>query len=295
MLALGLALKYLGKAYTLALPDRAPESLSFLPGSSALLVAPDSLPPSDLIIVPDCSDLTRLGDLYEQHVTSFADSPIVNIDHHVSNSLFGMLNFVDQRAAAVCEQLFFLLPQIDVPIDLPIATCLLTGVVTDSQTFRTPSTTARTMRVATALFEAGAPMREIADQVYNSKPLATLKLWGLALSQLSAARGVIWTRLTEAMLQESGASWEESEALVSLLASVRTADAALLFKQMPDSAIRVSLRSAGKVNVAAVAAHFGGGGHFGAAGCTLNVPLAEAEQLVVARVQDTLGSVKATN
>lgn len=294
VLALGLALDSLGKRRTLILPDRIPDFLDFLPASGEVLIAPAELPSADLAIVPDCSDLERLGPLYADHVALFRSMPLINIDHHISNRLFGVVNVVD-HAAAVCEQLFFLLPGLGVPVDVAIATCLLTGLVTDTQAFRTPSTTPRSLRVATGLMEIGAPLTEIADQVYNDRPIATLRLWGLALSQLEEAGGVIWTRLNEEMLQQSGASWQDSEALVSLLSSVRGAQAALLFKEMPNGVIRVSLRSAGKVNVAAVAAEFGGGGHFGAAGCSLAVPINVAKELVVARVHETMAALSPSN
>jgi phosphoesterase RecJ-like protein len=288
VLALGLGLDALEKPYTLALPDRAPDFLDFLPGQEKILIEPPVLPPVDLVIVPDCSDLERLGPLYERHEALFTSAPLINIDHHVSNKRFGEVNVVDPQAAAVCEQLFYLFPALGIPIDVAIATCLLTGVVTDTQAFRTPSTTARTMRTATALMEIGAPLTEIANQVYNSKPLARLRLWGRALSALEEADGVVWTYLNEDMLNRADTSWEESEALVNLLASVRTAEVAILFKEMPDGVIRVSLRSAGKVNVADVAAQFGGGGHFGAAGCSLSVPLPTAMEMVVARAREGL-------
>ena len=295
VLALGHTLSRLGKGRTLVLPDPIAAYLDFLPGSGEVLIAPPTLPPADLAIVPDCSDLERLGSLYADHAALLDAIPLINIDHHVSNRLFGQINVVDQGAAAVCEQLFFLLPALDVSIDLAIATCLLTGLVTDTQAFRTPSTTPRSLKVAGALMEVGAPLTEIADQVYHSKPLATLRLWGLALSQLEEAGGVIWTQLNEEMLRQSGASWHDSEALVSLLSSVHSAHAALLFKEMPGGVVRVSLRSAGKVNVAAVAEQFGGGGHLGAAGCSLSAPLPVAKKLVVSRVQESLAALPSDN
>jgi phosphoesterase RecJ-like protein len=284
MLALGLALDQLGRRRTLVLPDPPPRSLAFLPGLREILVAPPALPPADLAIIPDCSELARLGPIYEAHAGVLAGLPIVNIDHHVSNRRFGAVNLVDPSAAAACEQLFFLFAELGVQLDQSIATFLLTGLVTDTQTFRTPNTTPRTMRVATALMEAGAPLSKIADSVYNRVPLATLRLWGLALVELREADGVIWTRLNEEMLARSGATWEESERLVNLLSSVGAGEVAILFKEMPDGTIRLSLRSMGRLNVAAIAAEFGGGGHPGAAGCTVPGPYEAATAHVIPRV-----------
>lgn len=285
MLAMAAALEHLGTPRTLVLPDRIPDYLDFLPGSKEMVIGPENLPAADLVIVPDCSDLGRLGPLSDKFATILAGTAIVNIDHHLSNANFGALNLVDPMAAAVCEQIFYLLPSLDVALDAPIATCLLTGLATDTQTFRTPSVTPRTMRVATALIEAGAPLQMIADQVYNSRQLATLRLWAVALSELEESDGIVWTRMNDEMLASSGASWDDSEALVNLLASVRSANVAVLFKEVAPNTVRLSLRSNGITDVAAIAREFGGGGHRGAAGCTLNTSYVLAKPLVVARAQ----------
>jgi phosphoesterase RecJ-like protein len=285
VLSLGVALDRLGKTRSLIMPDAVPHYLGFLPGIERLEIGPVDLPQADLAIVPDCSDLGRLGPFYDQHRTLLDSLPTINIDHHPSNGHFGTVNIVDERAAACCEQLADLLPMLEVQVEPTIATCLLTGIVTDTQNFRTPNTTTRTMRVATTLMEAGAPLGQIADTVYNSRSVGTLRLWGLALNRLEEAGGVVWCRLDGEMLRQSGTGWDEAEALTNLLSSVRSADAAILFKVLPDGTTRVSLRSNGKINVAVIAQQFGGGGHVGAAGCTLTEPFLAASANVLATVQ----------
>lgn len=281
MLALGKALAKMGKRCRLVSPDPLPTLFSFLPGFGDVLISPGQLADADLIITLDSGDWTRFGTVYASNGRLFQSTPILNIDHHVTNELFGTVNWVDAEAAAVAEQVYLLLEELGVALDAGIATCLLTGVVSDTRCFRTSSTKPRTMMVATRLMEAGAPLAQIADWVYNSKKLSTLQLWVRALATLESAGGVVWAEVTRDMLSEVGAQAEETEDLVSLIAGVREARVAVLFKDNGNGSVRVSMRSGGEVNVAEVAAHFGGGGHPRAAGCSLPGTIAEAKETML--------------
>jgi phosphoesterase RecJ-like protein len=287
ILALGSALQRSGKHVQMILPDAIPALLSFLPGYADLLAKPEQLSPADLIIALDCSDLARMGDVYTNHAALFQSTPILNIDHHYSNERYGSLNWIDSDAAATAEPTYQLLTTMGAVLDLTIATCLLTAIVSDTRCFRTSNTTARTMKIATALMEAGAPLSQIGDWLYNSKKLSTLQLWTKVLGTLESSAGLVWAEVTPTMLQEAGAQPDETDDLVSFIGGIRDAQVSLLFhvhKNPNDNgadSIRVSMRSSGEVNVGEIAAHFGGGGHPRAAGCSLTGDLDNAKETIL--------------
>lgn len=281
MLGLGQALEQAGKQCQLVLPDQVPTMFSFLPGFNNVVCSPDHLEDTDLIIALDSSDHSRFGAVYTSNSQLFQSTPLLNIDHHVTNQNYGTVNWVDPEAAAVAEMVFSLVQGLEVALDASIATCLLTGIVSDTRCFRTPSTKPRTMAIATQLMQAGASLSQIADWLYNTKKLSTLQLWVKVLSTLESSRGMVWAEVTQAMFNDVGALTEETDDLVSLIGGVREARLALLFRENGTGTIKVSMRSNSDVNAAEVAAHFGGGGHPRAAGCTLEGTLAEAKEAML--------------
>ena len=285
MLGLGRALEKLGKQCTLVVPDTLPTMFSFLPGFTSLLACPKHLDTPDLVVTLDSSDCTRFGDVYVDNSQLFQATPILNIDHHITNQSFGTVNWVDPEAAAVAELVYLLLKELDVTIDVTIATCLLAGIVADTRCFRTPSTTPRTMAITTELMRIGASLSQIADWVYNTKKLSTLQLWVKVLSTLESSAGMVWAEVTQEMLDEVGAQSEETDDLVSLIGGVREAKLAVLFKENGGGTVKVSMRSNGEVNVAEAAALLGGGGHPRAAGCTVHGSMAEAKEIVLSSLR----------
>ncbi len=294
LLAMGQALATLGQERLLASPDPIPAELQILPGLDEVLIAPTSLPPLELVVTIEITGLDRLGALAQPLAERLDRVPVLNIDHHLTNRLFGTVNLVDPSAAAVCELLPDLLRALDVPVTPAIATCLLTGLIADTRSFRTPSTTARTLRVAADLIETGVPFAAITDRVHRTRSACALRLWGEALQAVRCEDGIVWSSLTPAMVAASGASYEAADGLVEFLADTREARVAVLFKDQGDGTVRVSLRSDGRVNVAEVARRFDGGGHPGAAGCTLAGPLAEVERQVLGYLREYLASGPAT-
>ena len=281
MLGLGKALEKIGKQCQLVLPDELPTLFSFLPGITSVVCSPGHLETADTVITLDSSDFSRLGSVYTDNAQLFQSVPVLNIDHHVTNQRFGSVNWVDIEAAAVAEQVYLLIEKLGIPFDSGIATCLLTGIVADTRCFRTQSTQPRTMEIASELMRAGASLSQIVDWVYNTKKLSTLQLWVKVLSTLESSGGMVWAEVTQEMFDEVGARAEETDDLVSLIGGVREAKLALLFKENGNGVVKVSLRSNGEIDVAEAAAHFGGGGHPRAAGCTVHGTVAEAKEVVL--------------
>jgi phosphoesterase RecJ-like protein len=283
LLGLGWALHWLGKEYTLACADPVPRRFTYLPGSEAIVTGPQS--EYDLVISVDCADLERLGAAYDD---SLANLPLINIDHHVTNTHFGTVNWVDTEAASAAELALSLVESLDVPLDSDIALCLLNGIVTDTRGFRIPNTPLRTMRAALKLMEAGARLPEITDHVFNHRPFSAMCLWGKALNSVQLEERVIWSQITQEMRQECTSSEPGDAGLISFLSTPDEADVAIVFIEEDDSRIKVEMRSVPGVDVSTVALNLGGGGHPQAAGCTLGGNLNDVQEQVLTAVKKIL-------
>jgi phosphoesterase RecJ-like protein len=287
-LALRVIGERLGIPAEVVMADPVPEYLQFLPGVGEVRTEPGFEP--DVAVIVDSGDLARIGSLAIHRAEWLSRSTIVNIDHHVSNPLFGAVNHVDPEAASTCEMVTLLLPELGVELDADLATVLLAGIVNDTRNFAHPNVTPRTLRVAATLVEAGADLAAINRQIYAEKSNATIAAWGRMLGSAETAAGgrIIHAALTEATLAETGARREASEGFIDLLTISREADIALLFKEQGADVTRVSIRTSDAVDAVAIASAFGGGGHARAAGCTVAAPLADARRQVLAECERVL-------
>jgi len=284
---LGLAwgLRQLDKTVTLVCAGPINSGLQFLPGVEAFLPQAPAAH-FDRIVVLDSGDLSRLGDACQPAL--FQSVPVINIDHHVTNTRFGDENWVDDTASSVSEMIHDLLPALGIQCDDRIATCLLTGLVTDTLGFRTSSTTPRTLRAAAGLMAAGAPLYDIVEGVFGRKSLNLVRLWGRILSTFQNDAGIVWATVPERLLQEHGVSEDDVKGLASFLRGTEGTEVAILIMEAGGGKVKVEFRSAGRVDVSAVAVSLGGGGHRVASGCTLSGSLAEVEARVVAAVRQAM-------
>ncbi|MGH2535690.1 MAG: DHH family phosphoesterase [Thermomicrobiales bacterium] len=271
-LALMHALSELGMTVVPLISDGTlPQSLRFLPGIEQVRVyGVDSLPDYDLLCLADCSDRRRLGAFFEDdHSRVDGSVPIVNIDHHVTNDHFGVVNLVEPEASSTAELVAELLRHWESTLTPPLAQCLLAGIYGDTLGLRTESTTSRTMRTVADLVDAGADPVPIVDALFRIKPMSTVCLWEHALRGVQWTGPLIWTEVTKETLANCGATASEAEGLVNFLAGTEGSRAAAILYQT-ETGWRVSLRSLPvDVDVAAIASEFGGGGHPRAAGCTV--------------------------
>ncbi len=288
MLGLALALAPLGKDLTLLSQDGVPAIYQFLP-QLHLIQSSTECARFDLALVLDSGDLARVGDRIMPMIAR-ADL-VVDIDHHAVAGAFGDIRVLDTQSASTSEIVYALLQSMALPLTPQIATCLFTGVTTDTGSFRYQNVSPQTLRVAAHLVEAGARPADISEHVFENKTFAATRLLGHALSSLSAAddRRIVWAHITAQDFLAVQATDEDTEGIVGPVRGVRGADVGILFREMPTQngppSIRISLRSRPGIDVALVAQQFGGGGHALAAGCTLSLPLAEAERVVVDAVR----------
>ncbi|MBN1811071.1 MAG: bifunctional oligoribonuclease/PAP phosphatase NrnA [Anaerolineae bacterium] len=273
MVGLGRVLRQMGLAPTLVCSDPIPHTLSFIPGSDEIVNEADA--PFDLVIALDSSDVERLG--HFPKLPGFADVPLLNIDHHLTNLRFGDVDLVDSQASSTAEIVLQLLEVLAAPLDADTATALLAGIVADTRGFRTNNVTPQVMEAALRLMKAGASLPYVSLHALDSRPTAAVHLWGMALAQLQIEDRVIWTNITLAARHETGYTGSGDAGLVSFLISAEDADAAAVFVECDDRRVEIGLRAKPGFDVAWVALQLGGGGHALAAGCTLPGPLEEAQ------------------
>ncbi|MFN2489933.1 MAG: bifunctional oligoribonuclease/PAP phosphatase NrnA [Actinomycetota bacterium] len=266
LLGASLGLRKLGKATYPTWGDAAlkvPAGYSFLPDLDSL-VEVERLPQTATFLALDCGAADRLGALEE---TARRAETVINVDHHPGNDDFGTSNLVVTTASSTAELVTLLLGDLGVELDRDIATCLYTGIVTDTGRFQYANSSPATLRMAADLLAYGVPAPEIAQEVFESSPYGYLKLVGRVLERahLFEAERLVYSWVTLDDLAASGVALNETEKLIDLVRSTRDADVAVMFKQQAPGSYRVSMRSKGP-SVGAIARARGGGGHELAAG-----------------------------
>lgn len=284
-LALGLALQGRGKSAHLYLPEAMPAVYKFLPGQELVKVtAGDTLPEDALVIAVDCGDEARWD-----YVIPSAN-PLVNIDHHTSNTFFGQVNIVDVKAAAAGEIIYRILVEGNIKVTPAIATCLYTAIATDTGTFRFSNVTGETFRITGKLVVLGADLNTIRFNLYENRPLAELLTMKKAMEKIffTCKGKVAGSILSYADLAENNLFSADTDGLVGILRGTAAVEVALLFKEIEPGLVRISLRSKSYLNVSTLAAYFQGGGHPRAAGCTIRGDLDEIVKDVLARTSELL-------
>lgn len=287
MLALEWGLSRLGKRVTMVSPDSVGDEGRFLPGVDRVRQPP--APEADALVVVDCEP-ARTGSVRKQ-LSQYAY--VYNIDHHVTNTGEGTIHFIDPQAAATGEIIFRLLTDYwQLSPDAIVATNLYAALMTDTGSFRFSNTTAATLHIAAQLVAAGARPDEIAAQAYEYTSWNALQLLKLSLNTVdrSADGRIAWIIVTRDMLQAAGAVDDDAAGFVQYPRSIAGVDVALMLRELSDGQTRISLRSRGAADVSVVASVFGGGGHPGASGCTINAPIPEALDKVIAEVVKVLPS-----
>jgi phosphoesterase RecJ-like protein len=237
----------------------------------------------DLAVICDAATLERVGRLATDESEWLARARVVNVDHHATSDYFGDLNLVDATAAATCQVLARLVPELEVDLDEDLATALLTGIVRDSHGFAEPSTSAETLRLSALLVEAGAPLAQIHRAILGEMTYVTMMLWGRILATIGrdSSGRILHASLTQEMLEQTGTQQHDADGVVEFLARVNGADVTLLFRELAGGATRVSVRTTSAVDAVAIARRFEGGGHVRRAGFVVSAPISQARNDVI--------------
>lgn len=278
-LALAHAARAAGKEAVVAFggPQDLAESLAFLDMSP--LVSPGDFPEEpECLVVFDVAAPSRLAEI--GHSAARAGTVVV-LDHHVSNDGFGDIEVIHPEIAASAQLATYLIEELGWPIDETVATCLMTGIVTDTGRFQYAATDGETLRVAARLLDAGVRPEEIGQRIYESVPFGYLALSSAVLGRavLEADLGLVWSTMTQEDMETSGIGYAQADPLMDDLRVAREAGVALLLKQV-DGGWKGSMRSRGEVDVAAIAGLFDGGGHHNASGFTSGLGVDEIVETV---------------
>jgi len=269
-LACGEILRAIGKEAEVVLSDVLPRIYQSLPFADRVVQADRVNGEYDAAIILECDSIQRT------RLEGFEDQFVINIDHHSSGRPFGNVNWIDPHAVATAEMVYRMAREAGVEVSPEIATCLYTGVLTDTGSFVFEGSKESTFALARELVLAGADPARCARNVYFGHSTAKLRLLGAALSHLEREGGLAWFWVTQEEMERFDAKEEDCEGLVNYALSIHDVQVAILLRELPDRRLRVSLRSKGEVNVALVAEQFGGGGHECASGFSIGGPLSDA-------------------
>jgi phosphoesterase RecJ-like protein len=279
-LAMAYALRQMGKDVRVVNRDPAPAALVDFPGVDAIEIAERVEDPGDCVIVMECGDLMRTG------VEGLERAYVINIDHHLGNSMFGALNWFDQSAAACGEMVFTLVQELGVPLSFEIATHIYVTILTDTGSFHYSNISPRTFDICRQCMEAGVNPPAIARSVFDNSTLGGLKLYGAVLNGMEIDPGgrLATVAVDRGLAQACGGSYEDLDGLNNLPLTVKAIQAVAFFKENGADDWRVSMRSKGQVDVRRIAVEFGGGGHRNAAGCSARGRLEDLKALFRSKI-----------
>jgi bifunctional oligoribonuclease and PAP phosphatase NrnA len=277
-LGFALAMRASGRRVRVVVPEPLPRLLDYLPGFETVETGGASL--GDTVFTFDCATLPRFGERRNEVERA---ATVVNIDHHLSNTAFGSINLVDASASATGQVVHKLLGLLGAPITADVATNLYAALLTDTGGFRHENTTEAALRLGASLVAAGVDPGWVALKSYKSRSLSQVRLEGLSIAGMQAEfEGcLLWSEVTEGMLDLSGADMQEAEGIIDALQSIKTMEIAILFKETAPDRTKISVRTREPFDATDVCTPFGGGGHRRAAGAELGEALPDARRLVL--------------
>lgn len=261
---LALALREMGKEAEVVLDAAPPHFLQPFPAVGEAVITTHVADARDASIIMECSSLERTG------ITGLERSPVINIDHHVGNTGYGQLNWIDESAASCTELVFTLVEALGVRLTADVATHLYLGLLTDTGSFRFSHITPRSFEIARRCVEAGADPQWIARTHYDSSTLGRVRIFGHVLNtmRLDDSGQIALLTMTRDDAASAGATYDDTDGIINFPLSVKDIKAVAFFKEAGDGDWRVSMRSKGDIDVGAIARAHGGGGHKNAAGCS---------------------------
>lgn len=289
LIGLYLGLLAMGKNVQILLQDAVPAIYRYLEGSDAVL-RPEQLKETVRnVIFLDCSDEERTG---ERMVNILKERVFtINIDHHQSNTMFGNLNWVDNKSSSTAELVFELLQHLEVEITPDIANALYVGIIQDTGGFMHDSTSSATLRTGAELLDRGVNLDLIKLNLFESKSRTEVMLLSVALEHINfnASGKIAWMILNYEDVKAIAALDICPEGIINYTLMIKGVEVGLLFREISPGLIKIGFRSKGDVDVSALAAIFGGGGHRRAAGAKQEGSMEEAERQVIFTVEDVVG------
>lgn len=284
-LGLAHALRKLGKEVRVLSYEYIPENLHFLPGIETV-ARDDPGPETDLVVAVDTGEASQIGERLSGPIRRHR-LPLVVVDHHESNTGYGVLSAIFPQKAATAEVVLDLIRLLGVPLDPTIATCLLAGIVFDTRGFSIPDTAPETLESAAALMRSGGSLYSVMAAYKGQHRSAAFRLWGEALRRLQVRDGVGWTVVSREMYRATGTRLEDTEGLANFILDASDVQISLVFRERTEGGpIRVSGRARPGINLVPLARSFQGGGHKMAVGFDVDLPLEEAVRAALERLEE---------
>ncbi len=270
-LAMAFALDALGKRVRLVNHDPVPGPYRHFPGADRIVVAPAAPPLPDLPANAEATIVMECGDLGRSEVTGLERPTVINIDHHIGNTMFGSVNWFDGSAASCAEMVADVIDALGVSWTQQMAAHLYLGIVTDTGGFRHGPISARTFHTSARIAASGVSPALLSREIFDSFGVGRIRLTGAILNamELHHNNHLAVLYYDDEILAACGATSDDTDGLVNLPLGAKDVLAVALVRKQSDTQYRVSMRSKGAVDVRAVAVAHGGGGHTNAAACSV--------------------------
>lgn len=282
-LALVSLLRKLGKTAFILNRDKASSNYSFLPGVKNISQRLNKRNYQAVFII-DCPEKHRIGS-----VLKLIDQtkPVINIDHHMDNNQFGRINWVDSNASSTGEMIYQLFRLTQTKLDKKDALNIYTAMLTDTGSFRHANTTPATHLIVSELLKFGLEPTKIYAKIYENNSVASVLLIAQLISRMSVSANhkIVSVKINKEIFKKIKSRHEILDEILDFMRSIKTAKVIIVFCQLQDQLIKVSLRSKSPINIQKVAKSFGGGGHKFASGCSIKGGLKEAEHLLLKEVK----------
>ncbi len=287
LIALGLALKTLGIDATMYNESAIPAVYRYLPAVEKITRRAGNLDRYDAAVVLDCGDIGRVGSVAKKIAGL---NMVINIDHHVTNTRFGTLQYIDTNACSTTEIIHRLIRQLGIPLEKSMATAIYTGILTDTGSFRFANTNRSSFAISEKMIALGVDPHWVARHVYGTYSLGRIKLLNLAIDSIEISQNgrLSLMTLTQDMLKKTATQPEDIDGFINYAKRIEDVKVAALIQELQngnrragsEKSFHVSLRSDGNTDVAEIASAFGGGGHYSAAGFNIDTTLSKLKDTI---------------
>lgn len=294
-LALGRALQSAGKKVVLYNRDKIAQKFYFITGAGTVVRYEDGMALPEVVVFVDCAEPQLAGFTLADAVLE--GKTIINIDHHASNKQYGTWNYVVDTAGANCQNIYYVLLELQLPIDAGIATALYTGLSTDTGNFMFDNVSSETLRIAADLKDIGANTDAVRLQLYESSSKKKIALLKYILNNLHISEDgqYAWSSISHQMMEELQPESTDIDGLINTIKDIEGVEIAVLFRGVEANRTKASLRSKVWADVNKIAGMFGGGGHMRASGVTFDCDVVHAAEQVAPVVQDIIRQHEAEN
>lgn len=282
-------IKRMGKQGFIVNESSLPAECRFLPGVKQIQPFSKEIPEFDCAVFVDCSEASRAGKVAQMQREH---TPTLNIDHHISNTRFASVNWVEVKASSTCEMIYRLYQELRVPIDIDTALMLYAGIVVDTGSFHYSNTNSLCHAIAASFIDKGIRPAVVHNRLFENNSFSDIRALSRILStiQASAKGKIVWAVIAGNIVGHAHPSADLAEMVLGLMRSIKGMELAIVFKEIKGekNRLRVNFRSQTNFDCNYLASYFGGGGHRNASGATIAGGLAQVKRKVLGRARELM-------